>query len=238
MKLTKTIFSTFIICFLIFENGFSQCDNSAIEYIHANKVRAAVLNDGSFFWNRNDGRFLVPYTLGHLTPSTIFAGSLWLGGVDNTDNLKTSWSDDGKWFISGPIDNNTLTINDENCGNFDRIWKITQDDILSVKEDFQDDGMVDQPIPYAVKSWPAKGNPFFEGIFGFPLPDQKLAPFFDRNGNELFEPLMGEYPILDPNFPNAVPNEMTWSVFNSTANEHNSFSELAIGAEVHLMTCL
>jgi hypothetical protein len=218
-------------------NGFSQCDNSAIEHINANKVRAALLNDGSFFWNRNDGKFLVPFTLGEFPPtSTIFAGALWFGGIDATGDIKASWREVGKHYISGPINDNTLEVFEDGCENFDRIWKINREDILGLKEDFEDNGTINEPVPYSIKIWPAKGNPFFEEAMGFPLPDQELAPFFDRNNNGLFEPQSGEYPLINPTMPNAIPNEMTWSVFNNTANTENGFSEIATGTEVHFMT--
>lgn len=238
MKLSKTILSGFLFSFFFFGNGFSQCENSAIEYINANKVRASVLNDGSFFMNANGGTFMVPFTLGDFpTTSTIWAGALWLGGIDETGGYKISRTDfQFVDYTSGPIDDNTLNIFDDGCKHFDRIWKISREDILGLKEDFEDNGVIDQPVSYNIKIWPAKGNPFFEETMGFSLPDQELAPFFDRNNNGSFDPQYGEYPLINPSMPNAIPNEMTWSVFNNTANTENGFSEIATGTEIHFMT--
>ncbi len=236
MKLSKTILTALAFSALIYADANSQCDNSAIDYINGNEVRATILNDGAFFWDRNDGKFLVPFALGENPTSTIFAAALWLGGIDNTGQLKVSWNGWGTRYIPGPIDDSTLAVLEDSCQNFDNIWKVSREDILSIKEDFEDNGIIENPIPHSIKKWPGKGNPFFENIFGFLLPDQELAPFFDRNNNGLFEPSNGEYPVIDPSFPNVIPNEITWSVFNQTVEENSQYSELAIKAEIHFMT--
>ncbi len=236
MKLSKTILPTLLLSFLVFQKANSQCDNSAIEYIAANKVKAAVLNGGDFFWNRNDGKFVVPYVPGQFPEvTTIFAAALWLGGIDAAGNLKVTHKANGNRYLPGPIDDSSLTIFDDGCENFNHIWKVSRGDILWVKGDFEDNGTINLPVPLAIKSWPARGNPLFENTMGFPLPDQELAPFFDRNGNGLYEPSNGEYPLIDASMPSVIPDEMTWCVFNASANALNGFDTLAVGAEVHFM---
>ena len=240
MKLSKTILSGFLLSISFFGESHAQCEHplfdDAIDYINANKVKAAVLNGGDFFWNRNDGKFMVPYTPGSpgsdINATTIFAGAIMLGGINADGELRTPYS---TYFLAGPINDNTLTMFDDGCKNFNRIWKVTRGDVLWVKEDFEDNGAIDLPIPDAVKMWPARGNPFFEEAVGFPLPDQELAPFFDRNNNGLFEPSAGEYPVLDSALPDAVPDEMTWSVFNDCNNCFNGSYPQPVGAEVHFV---
>ncbi len=237
MKLSKTILPLLLLPFLLFQKANSQCENTAIEYINANQVKAAVLNGGDFFWNRNDGKFIVPYVPGQFPEvSTIFAAVLWLGGIDTAGDLKVANSANSNRYLPGPIDDNSLTIFDDGCENFNHIWKVSRGDILWVKEDFEDNGTIDLPVPLAIKSWPARGNPLFENTMGFPLPDQELAPFFDRNGNGFYEPSNGEYPLIDASMPGVIPDEMTWCVFNASANVHNDFDTLAVGVEVHFMT--
>ena len=222
-------------------NICGQCDNTELAELAANKINAQIPTGGDFFWNRNYGKFVVPYTPGPFQEtSTIFAGALWLGGLDTGGNLKMAAQTYGNSqvrtdFWPGPIDDNTLAVLDDGCENFERIWKTNRGDILQVKEDFEDNNMIDLPIPNSVQAWPAKGNPFFEGIMGFALPDQELAPFFDRNSNGNFEPLNGDYPLVDPAMPNAIPDEMTWTVFNDIQDIHSETYGLPIGAEIHFM---
>ena len=241
MKLSKTILSTSLFFIFFFGKAHSQCDlfpySNAIDYINANKVKAAVLNGGDFFWNRNDGQFWVPHTPGqHGNVSALFAASIFLGGINANGELKAPFYLNRLSYSIGPINDNTLMEFDDGCINYDRIWKINRGDILWVKNDYDENGAIDLPIPDAVKSWPARGNPYFEQAAGFPLPDQDFAPFFDRNGNGFFDPDLGEYPLLDEAMPNGIPDEMTWSVFNSCPNSNNSFSQLAMGVEIHFMT--
>ncbi|MEZ4935272.1 MAG: T9SS type A sorting domain-containing protein [Saprospiraceae bacterium] len=241
MKLSKTILSGFLFSFFFFGNGFSQCDNSAIEYIAANKVKAAVLNGGDLFWNRNDGQFIVPYSPGPFQEvSTIFTQGLWLGGFDAAGNLKIAAQMYGNAnglsdYWAGPIDDATGTTLQNGCQDFDRIWKVTRGDILWVKEDFADNGMIDQPLPFSIQTWPARGNPHFAAAMGFQLPDQDLAPFFDNNNNGLYEPMNGDHPVIDPAMPNAIPDEMAWCVFNDIEEIHGQTNGLPIGVEVHLI---
>ena len=230
----------FIITSIFHASG--QCDNFVDVRLAANRVDARILTGGDFFWNRNDGKFAVPFVPGPpmAETSSIFAGALWLGGIDMGGNLKlaaqTYGNANGRMdYLPGPIDDNTSSTLPSGCEQFRNIWKINRGDILQVKEDFEENGTIDLPLPDDVLSWPARGNPHFESIMGFPLPDQELAPFFDRNGNGLFEPMEGEYPLLDAQWPTAIPDEMTWTVFNDIQAPHTESTGLPIGAEVHFM---
>ncbi|MEO1259185.1 MAG: T9SS type A sorting domain-containing protein [Bacteroidota bacterium] len=243
MKLTKTIFFIILFSFFFFGKNYSQCSNDALHYINANQIRAASTIGGDLFWNRSDGQFLVPYTAGPFQEvSSIFVNGLWLTGLDAANNLKVAAQMYGNAngqtdYFPGPLNDNTgepfNSIFD--CTDFQRVWKITRGDILMVKNDFADNGMIDQPLPYDVQTWPARGNPFIEPILGFTLPDQDLAPFFDNDNDGLYDPMKGDHPVLDETLPDAIPDEMTWCVFNDVADIHGESAGFPLGVEVQLM---
>ena len=61
-----------------------------------NNVRARLLAGGDCWWDLSDGRYIVPkVAIGSGLPevSSIFAGSVWLGGIDPGGNLKLACQD-------------------------------------------------------------------------------------------------------------------------------------------------
>src|SRR5690606_7036280 len=56
-----------------------------------NNVRARLTCGGDVWWNRNDGKYIVPKVEpGQQEVSSIFAGAVWLGGFDPGGNLKVA----------------------------------------------------------------------------------------------------------------------------------------------------
>ena len=232
--------------FLFPKNIWAQCGNTAIEVLAANRVKAGILNSGDLFHNKMTFSdfspiFTVPYTPGEKELSTIAVGGLWLGGLDQDSNLMTACQMYGGMggnnfdFWSGPIDDSTGQALMDGCDNFDIVWKVTRGDILQIIEDYADNGVIDLPLPLNIKKWPARGNIHFEPIMGFSLPDQNLAPFFDQNNNGTYEPMEGDYPVIDVDLPTLVPDEMTWCVFNDIQGEHEETGGAPLGVEVHLL---
>lgn len=227
----------------------AQCGNTALEILAVNRVKAGILNSGDLFHNKENSSeafseiFTVLYNSGEKELSTILSGGLWLSGLDQDSNLMTacqlngglSFSEKKFDFWSGPINDLTNEPFINGCDNFDIVWKVSREDILQIIEDFSDNGTIDLPLPLNIKKWPARGNIFFETEMGFPLPDQDLAPFFDSNNNGIYEPLNGEYPALENDIPSAVPDEMTWCVFNDIQDKHMETGGQPLGVEVHLL---
>ncbi len=101
----------------------------------------------------------------------------------------------------------------ENCNAWNQIWQVFRDEIIRHVADFDSDGKVDTLIPN-IFSWPGNGNPYFEQFNGMALPAslQGYAPFHDNNSNGIYEPHLGEYPIV-PDIEQ-IPSQILWSVFN------------------------
>ena len=56
-----------------------------------------------------------------------------------------------------------------------------------------------------------------------------LAPFFDQNGNGVYEPMLGDV----PNINNA--DQGIWWVFNDAGNIHTQSNGATIGAEIQVL---
>lgn len=186
--------------------GFSAplnnaCDSpTAIIELDVNQVKATLLTGGDLWWDRSDGAYNVPKDDPNGV-SALFAGGLWIAGVDPGGNLKIAAQTYGSAngtneFWPGPLDPETGTTDPDRCGQFDRFWEADRLDNEQHDADYADNGIIDNPIPVSIRSWPGRGNPNFSQIFGWDLPDQDLAPFVDRNGDGLYNPEEGDYPKI------------------------------------------
>jgi hypothetical protein len=217
-----------------------------------NNVRARLLNGGDVWWDRNNGRYIVPKVdpgSGQEEVSSLFAGAVWLGGVDPAGNLKvgcqTYGSNVGNTdFWPGPL-TETGTTEDVICAQWDQFFKVTGDDIrehlLRYDESISSGGGYSaENVPKSVRTWPAFGNPYFFDEFGFDLPDapQGLALFFDRSGDGIYDPTEGDYPIIDirgcddPQFP----DEMVFWIYNDAGGTHTETQGDAIQMEVQVQS--
>ena len=72
-----------------------------------NNVRARIYNGGDMWWDlQNTPKYEIPINSGK---NSLFASSLWIGGVDAGGNLKVAaqtYRQSGVDFFAGPLDNN------------------------------------------------------------------------------------------------------------------------------------
>ncbi len=202
------------------------CANSESAIDQAiNNVRARLLGGGDCWWDLTAGRYIVPKVdpaSGQPEVSAIFAGAVWLGGIDPGNNLKlacqTYRSDSKNDFWPGPISLQGVT-NSFECANWDRHFRVTGEEIRKHLANITKGNLNENDIPRGVKAWPAKGNPYFQKVWGFDLPytDQALAGFFDVGPHfGTYEPLEGDYPSIEiRNCPlDKYPDEMIFWIYN------------------------
>ena len=204
-----------------------NCDKALAQTDQAiNNVRARLLGGGDCWWNFGpNGRYIVPKVdpaTGQQEVSSIFAGSVWLGGVDPAGNLKLACQDyrnDGRNdFWPGPLNEYTGTTNSDTCGFWDRPFRVTGTEIRTHLSNLARGITDSEAIPKNVKGWPARGNPYFLEVWGFPAPytNQGLAGFFDVDGDMNYEPLDGDYPSIDIRgcALDRYPDEMVFWIYN------------------------
>jgi hypothetical protein len=209
-----------------------------------NNVRARLNNGGDVWWDRTNGSYIVPKVANDETPvSSIFAGAVWLGGLDPGGNLKVAaqtygnnGSDSDFW--AGPIDPDTGATDKEICDDWDRFFVVTSQEIEEHKfllRQQTENGVpyTEDQIPAGVKGWPGRANQYFEETAGFPLPQttQGLAGFWDESEDGVYDPLDGDFPIIEivgckdlENLP-PPPDQMIFWIYNDSGDFGNIHGE-------------
>lgn len=209
--------------------------------LNGNNIRAVINNNGNLFNNKIDGNHFNQFELVTNTsifpyPSTLYTTGIWIAAKDSSNNLRLAAAqyqeDIRRDFSAGPI----LNINGQisiPCENYDRTWEVFGDEINQHRVDFADNGIIDFPLQN-IYAYPAHQNPHFEGIHGFTLPNtpQGLAPFFDQNNNDIYNPDEGDFPLPEGVSPNNIPMQIIWSVFNDAGSNHTSSNGEKLNFEI------
>ncbi|MEW6469894.1 MAG: T9SS type A sorting domain-containing protein [Bacteroidota bacterium] len=202
------------------ESTAAACSpGTAAADLAVNNVRCRIMNTGDMWWDFTSPQYEVPKGSGK---HSMFAGALWIAGVDGAGNLKVAamtYRQNGVDFWPGPLDDQAGT-DQATCNKYDKLWRISRKEV----EEFVANGTMTQNI----LNWP--GNDEYGNI---------LAPFADLNGNGIYEPELGEYPAYALEDSTACTgdhiygDETLWWVFNDRGNIHTESNAEAIGLEVH-----
>ncbi len=198
-----------------------------------NNVRTTILNGGDMWWDLNDAQYEIPKGG---DKHSIYAGSIMIGGIDQTGNLKMAaltHRSAGSDFWPGPIDKNTVSTNSDVCDDYDKHFKLNRQEVEDYVTAFK---AGESPTPPAfMMDYPAHGN---QGLGH----DYYLAPFYDADSNGTYNPLKGDYPAYDlgdPNMDNLAKggklngDQTIWWVFNDVGNIHTESGANAVGLEIH-----
>lgn len=207
----KTTFSLFAVL-LASSGAFTQSSTN----LDLNNANALINNNGTFFNNEQNG------TAGYEIPKGSLANAIYFMnvaamGTDVNGQLKGAisgfnYSD----FTPGPIATNYL-LPSYLAGYQTSLWSINKSEIDNHIANWNTAGYV---LPAAIAEWPGNGNVMNgEAII--------LAPFFDVNGDEVYDPTQGDYPIIRG-------DKAVFSILNDRNNAHVSGTE-PIGIEVHLL---
>ncbi len=206
-----------------------------------NNVRTTIMVGGDMWWDLSGPRYEIPKGS---AKHSIFAGSLWIGGIDQSGQVKTAaqtYRQTGNDMWGGPIDTVNQNISASRCIAFDKHFIITKQEVV----DFVESGGAN--VTNIIKNWPGNGsaeNPT-EGKF--------LAPFQDVNGDESYDYLSGDYPrylmaglefdtatitVGPTSFVNLSCNDYLfgdktlWWVFNDVGDAHGETGSQPIGMEI------
>jgi len=205
------------------------CDPSSSQTdLDVNNVRTTIMAGGDMWWNLDDARYEIPKDG---NKHSLFSGSLWIGGVDAGGQLKVAamtYRQSGNDFWPGPLNTDNATISADECNKWDKHFKIDRSVVEEYHIRFGTDPTYE--IPTSILEWPAHGNPALGQ-------DPFLAPFFDANGNGIYEPYSGDYPdynVTGTNDNAALFGDQTlWWVFNDKGNIHTETEAEPLGLEIH-----
>ncbi|TVR77225.1 MAG: T9SS C-terminal target domain-containing protein [Chitinophagaceae bacterium] len=200
-------------------------DKNECGTLTAGNVAAGFCNSGLFFNTFLGGGFYTPIDS---QTKTIFSSGLWLGGKDVlTDQLYLSATTYGQMQSSywpGLIEENMGGIKSM---HWDRVWKVSHSEIINHINDFLDNGQIDNPNP-SIFEWPGEGNPHAKGKNGESISVSKsAAPFVDLNQNGIYEPHLGEYPLIKG-------CEMLWFVMNDSLHGNMQGLNSPFNAEIQV----
>ncbi len=213
--------------FSFWANG--QCSNTtAYETVDINNVSAPFMNGGDMFWNLSDSEYEVPQGSGN---KPLFAGAIWMGGIDDDGTLKVAaqtYRQSGTDFWAGPLEGGD-DPSPISCEYFDQIWKVNQSDIDAHIADFED-GTIDDVMPESIIKWPAKDNPNITADLpsGVSLEGLELAPFYDKNDDNIYNPTDGDYPLIKG-------DQAIWYIFNDNGGVHGESGGAPIGVQVSVL---
>jgi hypothetical protein len=178
--------------------------------------------------------------------TSIFAGALWMGGQDVNGQLKiaaVTFRSNGNDFWPGPLNTSTAEIDAPTCTKYDKFYGVSRamvDEFVAHYDCMIDpncDEAVEYPnyqIPSAILNWPAHGDISLGQ-------DWHLAPFYDKDGDDFYDPNSGDYPKYDligdidcrtTRDVRLFGDTTIWFVFNDKGNTHTEASGPSIGMEI------
>ena len=230
-----------------FKTEAGDCQGGSSKFdIQINNVRARLLTGGDLWWDLSSSpKYEVPKGDGTHPLCSIFAGAIWISGLDAGGNLKCAaqrYRDYGNDYWPGPLDDNG-NVDQATCSQYDRFFNCYGADIATAQTAFQLKGTstTTSDIPNDVLAWPAVGNQYLAtdaGLLGTTYNiTSNLAPFFDNDGDGIYNPTKGDYPVIPCRVGTATAyaDQMTFYVFNDAGNIHSQTNGEAMGVQVNAL---
>jgi len=169
-------------------NGGGLVISEGFDYLDANQVRCRINSFGLQYWDMGNGTDITYEVPVGSEKYTIFSEALWVGGLDKNDALCLAaerYRQEGIDFFVGPI-MDSLAYNPVLDSVWNKVWKLSSDEIAFHRQHWQDEGYT------AIKNiaqWPGNGDVSLGQA-------AQLAPYYDWNGNGIYDPLAGDFPLI------------------------------------------
>lgn len=196
-------------------------DGKEYDELSVNNLLAGISSGGGLFENQGAApRSKARY--GNFSPrnqdsaSFMKTAALWIKAGINGENYLSTNTIDGRAsnFASGPL---SSSYDLEYLKLYDRVWKVSRAEIQKhITEVFSPS----YQMPEAILNWPAHGR-IQEGEAKY------LAPFTDVNGNNIYEPELGDH-------PNIKGDQAIYFIINDVRSLRHYFTP-ALGVELHGM---
>lgn len=150
--------------------------------------------------------------------SCVYAQSMWMGGLNQNSELKlaaNAYRTSGNDFFPGPV---ASSYNSTYDSFYNNVWHLTRTEVEDHIANYSTTGYI---VPDAIASWPANGNTGNGEA-------TNLAPYADLNTNNIYEPELGEHPLIRG-------DEALFVIYNDDRSVHTESGGDKIGVEIHLM---
>ena len=196
--------------------------------LNINNVRATILAGGDMWWDLNQARYEVPKGGER---HSMFAGALWLGGVDQGNQLKLAamtYRSRGNDYWTGPLTTDgSASVDKSVCDKYDRHWLLYREEV-EVHRAGSNVKTIQLVMNLRISLATASHCAFRNGLAMVVEGALCLAPFVDRDGDLVYDPNV-DYPAydLDKSFDctkkdvDLVYGDQTiWWVYNDRGNTH------------------
>ncbi len=218
-----------------------------------NNIRALIHTGGDMWWDlQQRAKYEVPKGSGK---TALFAGSLWLGGVDVSNQLKVAaqrfrqGSGGGAGnvdFYTGPLRLDNAQTDGAMCSKFDKFFLTYKQEVSefvawnNAKKFDAENGTTTADanfpgyvVPQSIQDWPGNNED--------PNYDFYLAPYVDVDGVEGYNWQGGDYPAYDikgdtecrtDQLDQVYGDQNLWWVFNDNGDIHRESNGQPIGMEI------
>ncbi len=98
-----------------------------------NNVRARINTGGDMWWDLPGGIGAQYFVPANGAATSLFSGSLWIGGLDINNQLKLAalrYRQDGQDYWTGPLTiDGTAAIDEETCNEYDKFFLINRAEV-------------------------------------------------------------------------------------------------------------
>lgn len=91
---------------------------------------------------------------------------------------------------------------------YNKVWSVKKWEIQSTINDYEDNQQIDNIPSLNILTWPGNKNPLSLELDGLDWNENNYAPFYDRNNDGIYNPFEGDYPVLEMNCKEKIPDEM------------------------------
>ncbi|HZK08526.1 MAG TPA: T9SS type A sorting domain-containing protein [Bacteroidales bacterium] len=184
------------------------------DYLDINEVRCRIRSFGLQYWDLGYENYEVPAGSGN---STIFSGSVWIGGLDENDTLCLAADKHrsiGIDFSPGPIMDSLgyASVPDK---IWEKVWKLSSDEIAYHRQHWQDEGY--QAIRNITR-WPGNGDVSLGQA-------AQLAPYYDWDGDGIYDPMAGDFPLIRG-------DQTVFTIVNDDRDVHLNTGGKKLGVEI------
>ncbi|MEZ5196534.1 MAG: hypothetical protein R2764_09075 [Bacteroidales bacterium] len=173
---------------------------SGFRFLTVNNVKARINTGGDMWWDLPGGIGAQYYIPANSPTTSLFSGSLWIGGLDINNQLKLAalrYRQVGQDYWTGPLTiDGTAAIDEETCSEWDKFFLCNRADVDEYILHTDTSGAFIPSADYTIPKWmtkeeyPAHGD-IEKGQSYY------LAPFKDADGDGNYDPERGDYPYYD-----------------------------------------